>query len=79
MNQYLMEGRYYQFVGRIREWIGTVAHNELEVDLGRRDQLVGRITERCQVSLEEAELRANEVVQHDALGCVFQECTTPSK
>jgi len=38
MNKYLMEGRYYQFVGRIREWIGTVAHNELEVDLGRRDQ-----------------------------------------
>jgi uncharacterized protein YjbJ (UPF0337 family) len=61
MDQYLMEGRYYQFVGKIREWIGTVAHNQTEVNLGRHDQLVGRISEYCRVPLEEAELRANEV------------------
>jgi uncharacterized protein YjbJ (UPF0337 family) len=61
MDQYLMEGRYYQFVGRIREWIGTVAHSEVQVDLGRYDQLVGRISEHCRIPLEEAEQRANEV------------------
>jgi uncharacterized protein YjbJ (UPF0337 family) len=61
MDQYLMEGRYYQFVGKIREWIGTVAHNRTEVNSGRHDQLVGRISEYCRVPLEEAELRANEV------------------
>ena len=61
MDQYLMEGRYYQFVGKIREWIGTVAHDEMQVNLGRHDQLVGRISEYCRVPLEEAELRASEV------------------
>jgi uncharacterized protein YjbJ (UPF0337 family) len=55
-----MEGRYYQFVGRIREWIGTVAHNEVEADLGRHDRLVGRISEHCHVPLEEAELLASK-------------------
>jgi uncharacterized protein YjbJ (UPF0337 family) len=57
-----MEGRCYQFVGRIREWIGTVTHNELEADLGRHDQLVGRISEHCRMRLEEAELQASDVI-----------------
>jgi uncharacterized protein YjbJ (UPF0337 family) len=61
MDQYLMEGRYYQFVGKIREWIGTVAHDELQANLGRHDQLVGRISEHCRLPLEEAELLASEV------------------
>jgi uncharacterized protein YjbJ (UPF0337 family) len=64
MDQYLMEGRYYQFVGRIREWIGSIAHNELEVSLGRHDQFVGRITEHCGTPSEEAELRAGEVTSN---------------
>jgi len=63
MDQYLMEGRYYQFVGRIREWIGTIAQNELEVNLGRRDRLVGRTTEH-RIPLEETELRASEVTSN---------------
>jgi len=64
MDQCLMDGRYYQFVGRIREWIGTLAHNELEVELGRHDQLVGRITEHCRIPLAEAELRASGVISN---------------
>jgi uncharacterized protein YjbJ (UPF0337 family) len=62
VDQYLMEGRYYRFVGRIREWMGTVTHNELEADLGRHDQLVGRISEHCRMPLEEAELQASDVI-----------------
>jgi uncharacterized protein YjbJ (UPF0337 family) len=61
MDQYLMEGRYYQFVGKIREWIGTVSNNETEVNLGRHDQLVGRISEYCHLPVEEAELRAKDL------------------
>jgi uncharacterized protein YjbJ (UPF0337 family) len=64
MNQHLMEGRYSQFVGRIREWIGIIANKELEADFGAHDQFVGRSTERCQVSLEEAERLAGEVAHH---------------
>jgi hypothetical protein len=64
MDQYLMEGHYYQFVGRIREWIGTIADNELEVSLGRCDRLVGRTTEHRCIPLEETELRASEVTSN---------------
>ena len=58
MDQYLIE-----FVDRIREWIGTIAQNELEVNLGRRDRLVGRTTEH-RIPLEETELRASEVTSN---------------
>jgi uncharacterized protein YjbJ (UPF0337 family) len=60
MDQHLMEGRYYQFVGKVREWLGNVVGNDIEADLGRRDQLVGRIAEHCRVPLEEAEALATE-------------------
>jgi uncharacterized protein YjbJ (UPF0337 family) len=43
MNEHLMEGRYYQFVGKVREWLGNAVGSDIQVDLGRRDQLVGRI------------------------------------
>jgi uncharacterized protein YjbJ (UPF0337 family) len=61
MNQYLMEGRYYQFVGRIREWMGTLANDEQQVEVGKLDQLVGRIAEHCRVPIEEADLLADQL------------------
>jgi uncharacterized protein YjbJ (UPF0337 family) len=62
MNWNRIQGRYYQIAGRIRECLGTVAKNELEVKLGRQDQIVGRIKEHCGVSLEDAELLASELL-----------------
>ena len=59
-----MEGRYYQFVGKVREWLGIAVGNDLEVDLGKRDQLIGRIAEHCRVPLEEAEALATEAAGH---------------
>jgi uncharacterized protein YjbJ (UPF0337 family) len=50
--------RYYQFAGRIREQFGILTHNEIAIVTGRHDQLVGRITEFCHVSIEDAELMA---------------------
>jgi uncharacterized protein YjbJ (UPF0337 family) len=64
MNEHLMEGRYYQFVGKVREWLGNAVGNDIQVDLGRRDQLVGRIVEHCHVPLEEAEALATQAVGH---------------
>jgi len=60
MDQPLMEGRYYHFVGKVREWLGNVVENDIEVDLWRRDQLVGRVAEHCRVPLEEEEALATE-------------------
>jgi uncharacterized protein YjbJ (UPF0337 family) len=64
MEQHLIEGRYYQFVGKVREWLGSAAGNNIEAELGRHDQLLGRIKEHCHVPIEEAELLANEAAGH---------------
>jgi len=64
MNEHLMEGRYYQFVGKVREWLGNAVGNDIQVDLGRRDQLVGRIAEHCHVPLEEADALATQAAGH---------------
>jgi uncharacterized protein YjbJ (UPF0337 family) len=52
--------RYYQFAGRIREAFGRITHNETAIAVGKHDQLVGRITEFCHLSIEDAELMARE-------------------
>jgi uncharacterized protein YjbJ (UPF0337 family) len=55
---YILIARYFQFAGRIREQVGLITHNETAILVGRHDQLVGRITEFCHVSIEDAELMA---------------------
>jgi uncharacterized protein YjbJ (UPF0337 family) len=54
----ILIARYFQFAGRIREKFGRITHNDVAVNIGRHDQLVGRITEFCHVSIEDAELLA---------------------
>ena len=56
----VMEGRWYQFVGRMRAKLGYLAKNELEASCGERDQLVGRIKEHYGVPTEEAIRLADE-------------------
>jgi hypothetical protein len=56
--------RYYQLAGRIREQLGLFTHNEAAVNVGRHDQLVGRITEFCNVSIEDAEVMASDASGH---------------
>jgi uncharacterized protein YjbJ (UPF0337 family) len=62
MNFSRMQGRYYQFAGRIRERLGRLTKNDSQVRLGKEDQLVGRLREYCGVSLEDAELLASQVL-----------------
>ena len=61
MSQHRVVGRYYQFVGRIREWLGVKGGSAVQVEVGRRDQLIGRIAEHCRISLTEAEKLADEL------------------
>jgi uncharacterized protein YjbJ (UPF0337 family) len=58
---HILIARYYQFAGRIREQFGLLTNSEIAIVIGRHDQLVGRITEFCHVSLEDAELMARDV------------------
>lgn len=52
-------GWLYQSAGKLREWLGSVTKNELEVREGRRDQLVGRIQQQFNVSIEDADQMAD--------------------
>jgi uncharacterized protein YjbJ (UPF0337 family) len=56
----ILIARYYQLAGRIREQFGRITHNDVAINVGKHDQLVGRITEFCHVSIEDAELLARE-------------------
>jgi hypothetical protein len=56
MDKHSLAGWYYEFFGKIREWLGTVSHNELEAQIGRHDQLVGRVAREHDISVPEAEL-----------------------
>jgi uncharacterized protein YjbJ (UPF0337 family) len=58
----LIVARFYQCAGKLREWLGTIAKNDLAVNIGRRDQLVGRIKERCGVSFETADQAADQIL-----------------
>lgn len=58
----LIVARFYQCAGRFREWIGAIARNDLAVNMGRRDQLVGRIKERSGVSFEIADQAADQIL-----------------
>jgi uncharacterized protein YjbJ (UPF0337 family) len=56
MSTHSLTGRYYEVLGKIREWLGTVSGNELATQIGRHDRLVGKIAREHDVSLAEAEL-----------------------
>ena len=58
---YYFIGRYYQVLGRIREWLGSKQGDETAIEVGRRDQLIGRIAERTCVSIPEAEMLAGSL------------------
>jgi uncharacterized protein YjbJ (UPF0337 family) len=60
-------GSYYEFAGKIREWLGTVSGNEVEAILGKYDRLVGRVAREQDVSLPEAELIVEDSIQEQLL------------
>jgi uncharacterized protein YjbJ (UPF0337 family) len=57
---YRLEGRWYQFAGKIREWLGIKRGNETAVEVGRHDQLVGKIAADLGIPIMEAELLADK-------------------
>jgi uncharacterized protein YjbJ (UPF0337 family) len=64
----ILIARYYQFAGRVREQFGRITHNDVAINVGRHDQLVGRITEFCDVSIGDAELLARQAAGRIAFG-----------
>jgi hypothetical protein len=65
MSQHQIIGRYYQYAGKVRGWLGTRQHDSPSIELGRRDQLVGRIAEHFGVTLIEADRLADELPAYE--------------
>ena len=63
MNWDQVEGTWKQLRGKFREQWGKLTDDDLEVIVGKRDQLVGRIQERYGIARSEAEKQADAFVK----------------
>ena len=55
MNEAILEGKWKQFRGKVKEQWGDLTDDELDEIDGRRDQLVGLLQEKYGYSLARAE------------------------
>lgn len=60
MNWDRIEGGWKQFKGNARQQWGRLTDDQLDVILGKRDQLAGRIQEAYGISKDEAKRRLAE-------------------
>jgi uncharacterized protein YjbJ (UPF0337 family) len=60
MNRDRIEGNWKQFSGKLKEQWGKIAHNDLGVEAGKRDQLAGRIQVRHGISKDESERQVSD-------------------
>lgn len=60
MNKDVLEGKWKQLRGQIRERWGDITDDELDQIAGRYDQLVGKIQERYGYNRDEAEREVDE-------------------
>jgi uncharacterized protein YjbJ (UPF0337 family) len=60
MNWDLVEGKWKQMKGQIREKWGNLTDDDLEMIAGKRDQLIGRLQVRYGIAKEEAAKQVDE-------------------
>jgi uncharacterized protein YjbJ (UPF0337 family) len=60
MNRDLMEGKWKQLRGGLKEHFGKLTDDDLQVISGNRDKFIGKLQERYGIAKEEAEKRADE-------------------
>jgi uncharacterized protein YjbJ (UPF0337 family) len=60
MNRDRFEGNWKQFSGKLKEQWGRFTHDPQRELAGRRDQMSGRIQERCGIAKEEAARQLKE-------------------
>jgi uncharacterized protein YjbJ (UPF0337 family) len=58
MNWEQLEGKWDQFKGSVKEKWGKLTDDDLTMVRGRRENLVGRLKERCGLEKEDAEKEA---------------------
>jgi uncharacterized protein YjbJ (UPF0337 family) len=62
MNETILEGKWKQFRGKVKEQWGRLTDDELDRIDGRRDQVVGLLQEKYGYSLERAEEEYDDFV-----------------
>lgn len=60
MNNDVLEGKWKQLRGKVREEWGELTDDELDQIAGRRDQLIGKIQEKYGYTRDEAERQVEE-------------------
>ncbi len=60
MNQDILQGRWSQLKGKVREKWGQLTDDDFAMIGGQKDQLVGRVQERYGLAKEEAEREVND-------------------
>jgi uncharacterized protein YjbJ (UPF0337 family) len=60
MNKDILEGKWKQLRGQIRERWGDITDDELDQIAGKYDQLIGKVQEKYGYSREEAERQVEE-------------------
>jgi uncharacterized protein YjbJ (UPF0337 family) len=60
VNQDILQGRWTQLTGKVREKWGQLTDDDFTQIAGKKDQLVGRVQERYGLAKEEAEREVNE-------------------
>lgn len=71
MNSDILEGKWKEIRGKIREWWGELTDDDLDVIAGNRDRLVGRLQQRYGYTKEQA---AQEIDRHlDEVGWMMDD------
>ena len=62
MNEAILEGKWNQFKGKVKEEWGELTDDELDQIEGKRNQLVGLLQEKYGYRLEKAEEEVDEFI-----------------
>ena len=65
MNWSQLEGNWKQFKGEIRARWGRLTDDDMDVILGNREKLLGRLQERYGIAREEAEAEVDEFMREE--------------
>jgi uncharacterized protein YjbJ (UPF0337 family) len=60
MNQDILEGKWKQLRGKVREQWGELTDDELDQIAGKRDQLIGKVQEKYAYTWDEAKEEVDE-------------------
>ena len=60
MNEDILQGKWTQLKGKVKEQWGKLTDDEIEQLDGKKDQLVGRVQERYGLAKDQAERDVNE-------------------